>query len=47
VDILANRSLEEAIQLQPSIRGGINVKDGKVTCKAVAEALGMDFADLD
>ena len=33
--------LAEACQKQPALVGGLNVMDGKITHKAVAEAHGM------
>src|SRR5260221_4004054 len=41
VELLADHGLAEACRRQPALLGGINVKDGKVTHKAVAEAHGM------
>jgi len=38
VELLANFGLEEACKRQPTLIGGINTRDGKLTCKAVAEA---------
>lgn len=43
LEILADSGLKEACQRQPSLLGGINVMDGKLTHKAVAEAHGMKF----
>ncbi len=42
---LADLGLKEAVSRQPALLGGINVFDGKVTQKAVADALGMDYHD--
>ena len=44
IELLAEYGLEEACQKQPALVGGINIKDGKVTCKAVAEAHGLAYA---
>jgi alanine dehydrogenase len=41
VQLLADHGLERACEKQPALRGGINTRDGKLTCKAVAEAHGM------
>ncbi len=41
LEILADLGVEEACHKNPALIGGINVKDGKVTYKAVAEAHGM------
>ncbi|HWF19864.1 MAG TPA: alanine dehydrogenase [Verrucomicrobiae bacterium] len=41
VEMLADLGLAEACQKQPALIGGVNVMDGKVTHKAVAEAHGL------
>jgi alanine dehydrogenase len=41
IELLADCGLAEACQRQPHLLGGINVLNGKLTCKAVAEAHGM------
>jgi alanine dehydrogenase len=41
IEILADMGLAEACQRQPALVGAVNILDGKVTCKAVAEAHGM------
>jgi alanine dehydrogenase len=41
VELLADFGLEEACKKQPALAGGINTRDGKLTCLAVAEAHGM------
>lgn len=43
LEMLADYGLAEACQRQPALLGGINVHDGKLTYKAVAEAHGMVF----
>jgi alanine dehydrogenase len=43
VEILADLGLAEACQKQPPLIGGVNVMDGKVTHKAVAEAHGLAY----
>jgi alanine dehydrogenase len=43
IEMVADSGLAEASQKQPALLGGINVMDGKVTHKAVAEAHGMDY----
>lgn len=43
LEMLADLGVAEACQKQPALLGGINVMDGKVTHKAVAEAHGMKF----
>src|ERR1041384_1599945 len=44
LELLADSGLAEACQRQPALVGGINVMDGKVTHKAVAEAHGLDYS---
>src|SRR2546422_1200346 len=41
IELLADNGLAEACRRQPALLGGINVMNGKLTCKAVAEAHGM------
>ena len=43
VQLLADRGLEEACKEQPALVGGINTRDGKLTCRAVAEAHGLKY----
>src|SRR5882762_4753928 len=43
IELLADCGLAEACQRQPHLLGGINVMDGKVTHRAVAEAHGMPY----
>ena len=43
LETLADFGVEEACQKNPALVGGINIKDGKVTYKAVAEAHGMSM----
>jgi alanine dehydrogenase len=43
VQLLADRGLDEACKKQPTLAGGINTRDGKLTCHAVAEAHGMKY----
>ncbi len=44
LEMLADRGLAGACQQQPALVGGINVMDGKLTHKAVAEAHGMAYS---
>lgn len=44
IELLADLGLKEACERQPALLGGINVMDGKLTCKAVADAHGMKFS---
>jgi alanine dehydrogenase len=41
VELLADLGLEGACKKQPTLIGGINTLDGRLTCKAVAEAHGL------
>jgi alanine dehydrogenase len=43
IELLADLGLAEACEKQPTILSGVNVMDGKLTQKAVAEAHGMEF----
>ena len=43
VELLADFGLEEACKKEPALTGGINTRDGKLTCQAVAEAHGMKY----
>ena len=43
IELLADLGLAEACQKQPALVGGINVMNGKVTHKAVADAHGMKY----
>ena len=45
VQMLADCGLEEACKKQPTLIGGINTRDGKLTCRAVAEAHGLKYED--
>jgi len=38
VELLADLGLEGACKKQPALVGGINTRDGRLTCRAVAEA---------
>src|SRR5712691_6695428 len=44
LELLADCGLREACERQPALIGGLNVIDGKLTCKAVAEAHGLPLA---
>src|SRR5206468_275914 len=46
MELLADHGLADACQRHPAIRGGINVMNGKLTCKAVADAHGLPVAPL-
>ena len=40
---LANKGLERSLQENEPLRHGLNTYQGRVTCKAVAQALGLEF----
>ena len=41
IELLADSGLQEAMERQPALRGGVNIHQGEVTCRAVAEAHGL------
>jgi alanine dehydrogenase len=43
VELLADFGLEGACKKQPALIGGINTREGRLTCKAVAEAHGLKW----
>jgi len=43
VELLADLGLDGACKKQPALIGGINTRDGKLTCRAVAEAHGLNY----
>src|SRR6202022_4518783 len=43
VELLADLGLEETCKRQPALVGGINTRDGKLTCRAVADAHGLKY----
>jgi len=43
VELLADLGLEGACKKQPALFGGINTRDGRLTCRAVAEAHGLKY----
>lgn len=45
VELLADLGLDGACKKQPALIGGINTRDGKLTCRAVAEAHGLKFEE--
>jgi alanine dehydrogenase len=45
IEQLADHGLTEACQRQPALVGGINVMNGKVTCKAVADTHALGFIE--
>jgi alanine dehydrogenase len=45
VSELAGRGYRDAMKANPHLLAGLNVHEGKVTCREVAEALGLEFAE--
>jgi alanine dehydrogenase len=43
IELLADFGLTEACKKQPALVGGINTRDGNLTCKAVADAHGLKY----
>ena len=43
IELIADGGLPEACRRQPALVGGINVADGQLTCRAVADAHGMPY----
>jgi alanine dehydrogenase len=46
IELLADYGLAEACEKQPALVGGVNIMNGKVTHKAIAEAHGMDYSPV-
>jgi len=44
VEMIADMGLKDACERQPALLGGLNVLDGRITHKAVAEAHGLPFS---
>ena len=47
IELLADHGLAGAFQRDGNLRSGLNLHDGKVTCRAVAEAHGMEFWEAE
>jgi alanine dehydrogenase len=45
VETLADQGVPGAFQRDPHLLGGLNLIDGRITCRAVAEALDLPFTD--
>jgi alanine dehydrogenase len=43
VELLADLGLDGACKKQPALEGGINTRDGRLTCQAVADAHGLKY----
>jgi alanine dehydrogenase len=44
---LANKGWKAAVRDNPALRKGLNMIDGKVVYRAVADAFGLEFVDVD
>ena len=42
---LATEGWREAMRRDPHLRNGLNIAAGRITCRSVAEALGLDWLD--
>jgi alanine dehydrogenase len=45
IELLADLGLDKACKKQPALIGGINTRDGKLTCRAVADAHGLKYQE--
>jgi alanine dehydrogenase len=45
IELLADHGLAEARRREPAFAGGVNVIDGQLVCKAVADAHGIAFSE--
>jgi alanine dehydrogenase len=45
IESIADKGLVGACRTQPGLLAGINVQEGRLTCRAVAEAHGLDWAE--
>ncbi|HNZ20093.1 MAG TPA: 3-hydroxyacyl-CoA dehydrogenase NAD-binding domain-containing protein, partial [Candidatus Hydrogenedentes bacterium] len=43
---IADRGVDAAIAADSAIRSGINTYKGKLTCKGVADAFGLDYSEI-
>jgi alanine dehydrogenase len=43
IELLADEGLQGACQKQPALAGGINTREGRLTCRAVADAHGLTY----
>jgi alanine dehydrogenase len=44
---IANKGWKQALRENPEIKSGANVIQGKVTCKGVADAFGLEYFSVD
>jgi alanine dehydrogenase len=42
---IANKGYKKALLEDPHLLSGLNVYRGKVTCRSVADSLGLDYVD--
>jgi alanine dehydrogenase len=45
IELVADYGLQEACERQPALKGGLNVLDGRLTCRAVAEAHKVPWSE--
>jgi len=45
--MIANLGWKEAAKASKEVNTGVNMVDGKITCKAVSEAFGLDYTPID
>ncbi len=43
--LIADKGLQGACTVRPELLGGINIIDGRITCRPVADAHGLDYFD--
>jgi alanine dehydrogenase len=44
---IANKGYKQAVRDNPGLAKGVNVVDGKVTYRAVADSLGLEYTPLE
>src|SRR5262245_2095210 len=45
IELVADYGLQDACERQPALKGGVNVLDGRLTCRAVAEAHNVPWTE--
>jgi alanine dehydrogenase len=45
IEMIADHGIPGAFKRDPNLLGGLNLYDGKVTCRGVAEAHGYEFVE--
>ena len=43
---IARKGIEQAVAEDPALKRGLNIRHGKVTYKAVADAFGMEHCEV-